>query len=69
MAFVSIERHGDQESFHFSHCHYKSEVSKAETIQELHMTRASPATYLHQSPPLCKHSSSVHGPSSNKAKY
>lgn len=56
MAFVSTERQGYQESFHFSHCHYRSKVSKAETIQELHKTPASPATHLHQSPPLCKHS-------------
>lgn len=27
-------------------------------MQELHMTRASPVTHLHPSPPLCKHSSS-----------
>lgn len=38
IAFVSIERHGYRESFHFSRCHYRSKVSKAENVQELHMT-------------------------------
>lgn len=66
---MSIERHGYWESFHFSRCHYRSKVSKAETAQELHMTvQVQPHTCINHHLFGSIHLLPVRGPSSYKEK-